>query len=143
MNGGLSHAKSDREFGLGNSRTISFPYAKHFILCQFVVLVFLACRFIGIFSATLGNAISLIIKSGSDEQVRGTHARRIVATMAEESFAWISMASQFPRKSMRSDLSAIDWKKTVTTLVLERRPVPAICGLLDVFPKSLFDLCIG
>jgi hypothetical protein len=93
-------------------------------------------------SSTLAKCITLVLQVFSQKQMIRTHTRRIVAAMQNLHAFRNWPVVQFPRESMRINLTHPFLSETdLSVAVASFLPVeePAFCSLVDFFPKPFFQ----
>jgi hypothetical protein len=88
-------------------------------------------------------SITTVLCWRTQEQVVGTHARRIIATMADEHAFGNRAESQNPSDSMSACASPVDLNDAVPQTRVCTNPEPAISGLGDAIPKMGIRLVIA
>lgn len=87
--------------------------------------------------AALGDHVIVIIGIGSEKQMIGSYARRIITAMENMLIVWNRAIMDFPRRSMSTD-AAILWifpDLPVAILIGSSGPRPTLIGDYDACPK--------
>ena len=116
-------------------------HADRVLVGEFVSALAVGTDGLPVHSSPLLSHVPHVVAVGSSEEVRGIHATRVVAVMADEHAVWNSEAVQLKAEAMRVRFSrSADAQHAVSSRQLASRPLPTAIrrGFVHALPEPHF-----